>query len=473
MDKEQYNSFDDWFREAAAQPGPDFNESAWQKMEARLDGEKKKRRRVIFWWWFTGMLIGGTLLGVVLQNNFVESLGIKNSQDIQVNRSQQSVEPPAANNTFSLKEPTVQEATIPHTQIEPAQKSPEPINESENSGLLKEPRSDNPVAPSPKAAAAPVRKKTYAADLQESRPNGLAGTAPMAKKQSGRNGKGSRSTAVPSSGKEQVSHPTDQDNESIEEPAKDAAAMAPEKKDTTATASEKMVEDSSAKIAKEIPVKDSVAAVKSDPKKSTEKPVKKPHFFVFGTVAPEWSFIKSRGAGKAALSYGGGLGYTFNSRWAVQAGVYFSGKKYMAGEGDYTPKPGSYYDNPNYVIESVDADCSVLEIPVSVRYTFIQKKKNNLFVLAGLSTAIMKKEDYVYDYMRYGNPTYSSYTYKTGKAHFLSAASIAIGLEHQLNRKFSILFAPYLNLPLQGIGEGQVHLNSFGIQAGLKYNLPF
>src|SRR6478752_6059092 len=58
MSKEQYNSIDDWFREAAEQPGPPVNDAAWQAMEAKLDGQKK-RRRAIFWWWFGGMFLAG------------------------------------------------------------------------------------------------------------------------------------------------------------------------------------------------------------------------------------------------------------------------------------------------------------------------------------------------------------------------------------------------------------------------------
>jgi hypothetical protein len=157
----------------------------------------------------------------------------------------------------------------------------------------------------------------------------------------------------------------------------------------------------------------------------------------------------------------------------VQAGWFRAAKKYAAGEGDYKPKPGSYYDNPNIQIESVDANCAVWEIPLSVRYVFRKNSRSNFFALASIQSAIMKRETYDYDYKRYGNPAYSSHTYRTNAFHLFSGFGIAAGYERVLNKRFSILAIPYFNFPLKGIGEGRINLHSYGLQAGLKYNLPF
>ncbi len=148
-------------------------------------------------------------------------------------------------------------------------------------------------------------------------------------------------------------------------------------------------------------------------------------------------------------------------------------KESEAQSDDYTPKPGTYFSNPNYKLQEVYADCSIIEIPLQFRYDISQQKKYSLFVTAGLTSTIMKREGYDYDYLRYGNPASGAYTYRTNSFKLFSGASVGFGYERPLYKQFTIHAVPYLSIPIRGVGEGSVKLGSIGIQTGVRYNLPF
>ncbi len=445
MSKEQYNLFDDWFREAAVQPGPPVHDAAWQAMEARLDDQKKRRRGIIFWWFFGGLFLAGGLVMLVRMGN----------GSMDQNRN------PATAQTGTKVERRTAGLPIVAGKEEPEQATAS-ITKEDNSGIstiqdkeVLKPTGTRPgikvkTGEGPTAGNGSKSEATKKSAIENSPViNGLT--------KNGNPGKKSKKGALES----QPVAPVNEIN--ADDLVQQGITEEHEKLTPDSTIQQVAKTDSTVK---EQPVTASA-------KKPAKTPEKKTHFYVFGAAAPEWSYVKKRGAGDMAISYGGGIGYMFSKKWAVQLALFKAAKKYRAGPGDYTPKPGSYYDNPDYIIESVDADCDILEIPVAVRYTFLQRKKTQYYAMAGVASVIMKKEAYDYDYLRYGNQRYASYTYTTGAFHLFSTASFSVGLEHRFSRNFSLLFAPYINIPLQGIGEGKVYLNSFGVQGGLKYNLPF
>lgn len=478
MDKEQYNQFDDFFREAAAsEAGPSMPESAWQQMEARLDGEKKRRRFIIWWWWLgASLLLAGGLSFYVLRTGRQPG---KEQFSAQVERQVSQPGPSSADPVEEmskgekLNESNKKQVTAGSASVIP-----------QHSLVKDETVADNPntLVPSsqkslPSGLNTPKGRKSAET---EKRPNSLFKQRPY-------NRPGLQHTAGKKTRK--ISRKAYQETDNLQKA--DDIASEPELKSEQAEAIANAIDtppannvpvpDDSLSHSKDI-VTDSShtaspdslkAVVKAEPEKSDKKTKRYQHFYVFAGTAPEWTFVSGRGSGPIAISYGGGFGYAFNSRLAVQTGLFRSGKKYSAGEGDYQPKPGSYYDNPNIQIESVEANCAVWEIPLSMRYVFRKNSRSDFFAVASLQSAIMKRETYDYDYKRYGNPAYSSHTYRTNSFTLFSGFGIAAGYERILNKQFSLLAMPYFNFPLKGIGEGRINLHSYGLQLGLKYNLPF
>ncbi len=193
--------------------------------------------------------------------------------------------------------------------------------------------------------------------------------------------------------------------------------------------------------------------------------------YVVGTAGADVSSTKllAFNNNPTTFKYGVAAGFNLSNKISVQAGLYAGKKKYIANEGDYNFKDGSYYNNVKII--KVDADCIVYEIPISVRYNVLQKKAINIYSGAGISTYIMKKEDYVIHFIR-NNMPYSREWYYTGNQHFFSTLMIMAGAEKKLNNKLLLQIEPSLSIPLKGVGEGSVKLFSAGLQIGLKY-YPF
>jgi len=205
-----------------------------------------------------------------------------------------------------------------------------------------------------------------------------------------------------------------------------------------------------------------------------EKVQKKKNSFFFLSVAagPDLSFVGGNRSGTARLAGGIGLGYRMKNGLSLRTGFYSGRKIYSASSGSYNPPPVFAQLYP--ILENVDADCKVYEIPVSIHYNFGKSEKQNWFAGAGLSTLLMKKEDYVYSYKNNAaGPTYtSSWSIQNENKHYFSVLTLSGGYQRQLSKRVAISAEPYLKIPLQGVGYGKVKLNSTGIMLNLFFQ-PF
>jgi hypothetical protein len=179
-------------------------------------------------------------------------------------------------------------------------------------------------------------------------------------------------------------------------------------------------------------------------------------------VGPDVSAVRLSKTGKITVTYGAELSYSFTDRFTLRTGFYVAKKIYSLGEDDYhfqPANPGNY----NY-LQSVNANCKVYEIPLTLSYNFGKVKNHNWFVSAGLSSYFMKRESYVYFY-KYpsGTTTTRSLTVTNQNKHYFSVLDISAGYEYSFNKRFSILAEPYVKLPLNGIGLGKIKLNSTGV----------
>lgn len=181
-------------------------------------------------------------------------------------------------------------------------------------------------------------------------------------------------------------------------------------------------------------------------------------------AGPDLSNVKFSSAGKAGINLGLQVGYRFNQRWSVNTGIIYTKKYYEARGKDFT-KPGWMQ---NYDLQSIEGNCSMLDIPVNVRYN-LTTTKNRFFVSAGASTYLMDKE--YYDYYFIYNGEYKEYPWKSDKNsnYVFSILNISGGWERPISRQFSLQVEPYLKLPFKGVGHGKLQLNSYGIYFSLKY----
>ena len=189
-------------------------------------------------------------------------------------------------------------------------------------------------------------------------------------------------------------------------------------------------------------------------------------FYFLANAGIEKSGVTILSSGKSTWRTGVGIGYQLSKKLSIQSGFYSSDKKYSSGPGDYKTKPGSYWSM--VAITRVDAECRVYEIPLLLRYDLRQQTKTTYFVAAGLSSYLMKKEDYQYYYKRNG-AAYNAKANYTGNKHLFAALRISVGAEKKISHNIFINAMPGLALPLSGIGDGSVKLYSLDFSAGVKF----
>jgi len=171
------------------------------------------------------------------------------------------------------------------------------------------------------------------------------------------------------------------------------------------------------------------------------------------------SFIELSNAGKVKPVYGAGLSYAIGKHLIVSSGFYVAKKIYSATPYQYK---SSGYTAP--YLKDIGADCKIFEIPISIYYSSKQVKNHSWLGGIGLSSLLMKKETYDYNYQIPSGQIYSyQKTVDNENKHYFSVLTISAGYQYQLNRHFALIAEPYFKLPLTGIGLGKIKLNSTGI----------
>jgi len=200
--------------------------------------------------------------------------------------------------------------------------------------------------------------------------------------------------------------------------------------------------------------------------KKTDK--KKGGLYVGLVTGPDISTVKMQSVKGIGYTLGFLAGYRFKKNIAVEAGIFWDKKKYFS-DGKYFDKTKTSI--PSYVMLNwLDGDCTMWEIPVTVRYSFRQKKNSGFFAAAGLTSYIMKKENY--DYLAtHNNMSYEGYkSYNNSGTNFLSVMSLCLGYEHNIGSSTKLRVEPYLKIPLKGLGIGSMPITSSGLYIGITHS---
>lgn len=210
-------------------------------------------------------------------------------------------------------------------------------------------------------------------------------------------------------------------------------------------------------------------AAVSLPKKNT--PAKVQTGLYFGIIAsPDISTIKMQRVNKVGYGAGIILGYRISRSFAVETGLLYDHKNYYS-EGSYFDKSKIPYIQ-NWKILNVDGYCNMYEIPVNVRYFIKNGENTSWYANAGLSSYLMKKEDYAYKYMTYsGDLKSSSWAYKNATQNWFSIIHVGVGLEHNLGAIGKLRVEPYLKIPAKGLGIGDLPITSMGINIGITKSI--
>ncbi|CAN5347526.1 hypothetical protein BH23BAC1_BH23BAC1_08330 [soil metagenome] len=143
-------------------------------------------------------------------------------------------------------------------------------------------------------------------------------------------------------------------------------------------------------------------------------------------VSPDLSAVKLSEINTSGTNLGISIEYYISSRWRVSLGAIRSQKIYAVGKSSSS----GYYSNPQ-TLEKVDASCSVIDIPLILRYNALSIGKNHFFISSGLSSYLMLKEDYDFTYQN-SNSTYSySKNIRNENNHFMGIMNFSLGMERE------------------------------------------
>jgi hypothetical protein len=166
---------------------------------------------------------------------------------------------------------------------------------------------------------------------------------------------------------------------------------------------------------------------------------------------------------------GGNLGAMFSvgiKKWTFSTGAMYSIKPYQESYEQY---------HTSYVFKtppsSVTANCRMIDIPLNVNYQVYNKFGNKFTVGSGLSSYIILRENYTFNY---SNPyTYgpSSFSVANRNRNILGILNLDATYEHRIDSRFGIAIQPYYKIPLSNVGVSQVKLESAGVAVGVSWNL--
>jgi hypothetical protein len=192
-------------------------------------------------------------------------------------------------------------------------------------------------------------------------------------------------------------------------------------------------------------------------------------------VAPDLSTIGLKNFSRPGTNVGLLLEYRLASRWSVQAGVIQSTKVYKASTDDYGFLP-DYIEKYKNNLAGIDGRCSMLDIPINLRYDFIAKPQQNRelpvrwFVSGGITSYVMNQENYTYNYYRVYPNSITDIDTSTG-GYKLSNLNFSLGYERALSRRLSWQVEPFIKAPLKRVGYFKTNLLSTGVFFSIRYKL--
>lgn len=179
-------------------------------------------------------------------------------------------------------------------------------------------------------------------------------------------------------------------------------------------------------------------------------------------AAPDISATGADLSSKVSTNVGLLLTYPLSKKISVSTGLIYAKKLYNSA-GIAAADNG--YGNQAW---EVNADCKVLDIPLNVNYQVFKKRKLAISVNTGLSSYLMLNERYD---LRTGPDRIASRVEVSNKnQHILGVANLSVSVERKINSSLSIGLQPFVKLPLTGIGNYDVRLNSTGVSVLLNFS---
>jgi len=461
-------------REAAEQYDVDQSPSGWEHLEQRLNKElppqKEKDRRRFLWIFFVFLLLSGSGLVWMLADKKGNETAVNSDSISSTNKNEtsQPIEPSTETKTTENKK--VENGTsesAPLTSKKAGSDNTVPANSdltvSLTPGTEKNVSQKNKLKPLIKEERTSTKRSTFS---RKKTSVTIAGTEPSLKKSA------NKGTDPLSSDPEKKETAKKNDTEnSVPPPIVPVTDKPTVQSDASSTANNKTNAQSTNKDPLPEPAAANPAAASTEKKKNASNKKNKDRLGFSLLTGIDKSNIHGTGSNKLGYNFGTQVSYNLSKRWSLITGFIYTKKNYSAQAEDFHP-PKHYWTN--YVtLNSLEGDCIMWDIPLNVRYNITTKPSNTWFVTTGLSSYIMRKQAYTYDYMYLGTPTKRDWETSSQENEWFKILNLSAGYERALSKSWSIQAEPFVKIPLSGVGFGSMDMSSYGILLGIKYKPVF
>jgi len=447
------DAFDKKFRERLSEEDFPFDPDAWQKMEKKLDALNDDTNRKPFWWWLAPLVLLLLGTGAFLwwrssttpaSNNVVETAatarGTIAPADTALHKDQIAVTPNVGTHTNNP-------AQSPSAEVTPAVTTPPAAATQKINAMA------GGITATAKQYATDVEKNNKTAGLGAAVNNQPAPKRPVADNAvlPANNAPVQLPGNITETGVLQSSNPANENNAAKENEVLQLLHTYYFTQPAIAANIHSSVH---------LPLRE----VKEKPAK--KQPVPQRRGFTVGlTLGPVFNVAPSMEYGRFGLDGGLLISYHVNNHLSFTTGAVYSDKPYGGTRSDYgVVKTWSY---PMNQVKRIQANCKVLDVPININYTFMNRPGYTLTASAGLSSYLMLKENYSYkrDYMPDWQKSLSN-----ENQHYLSVLNLAFSYQFPLNSRMSLGIQPFAKIPLRDIGFGQVKLYSTGVAVQLNFN---
>jgi hypothetical protein len=445
----------------------EFNPAAWSAMEAKLDAVA----RVPFNWWKLLFPVAGTallltlLLWPIAASDLIERGGLATTESPAQEKQVEADQTENSNKTLSAKNDSDAERSNQNAGTTTAGKT-ESINSSSqsdnsNTGIIGD------TDQSKQLADVNVVDQRLTADVDTNTAQGAVVTATDAGKQEA----AQTTTRTNQTDIERFRAQVEKDiatvNNADKEPAISYFSL--EKVDETkqeGEVTELSLQYQSDLILPEPELEPIVDSALYSEKSSEVQYFQKSRWAFSLALSADLSATGLEGFTDPGTMVGFGVEYYVSDKWSIQTGATLAVKKYTA--------LGSEYATPDWIsarpddLLSASAVCTVIDIPINIRKYFQTRKGNTFFVSTGVSTYLMLREDYNYEYTEERPGWLPFWSFRNQNNHFFGILNLSVGYEKPLGKNFALGIEPFMKLPLTGIGEGRVRFLSFGTNIAIK-----
>ena len=115
------------------------------------------------------------------------------------------------------------------------------------------------------------------------------------------------------------------------------------------------------------------------------------------------------------------------TRFSLESGVIYESMTYAVNNEDFNPN-GSPVSSK---VSNIEGSCTMIDVPVNVRYDVVASRKNKAFISTGVSPTVIVKQSYIYDFDRGEGPVPVTRDVSGRGKSVYAVANLSVGYEQK------------------------------------------